>query len=173
MSLALRSLFLASLLSSAAALTQTPVTSRQVGTATLENVPEIPAEVKAAVQRYQNYREAMFRDWLPDGSMLITTRFGATSQIHRVAAPGADRTQITFFDEPVADAETIPGTSRFLFQRDTGGDEWFQLYAMGLAGAAGAADRAGHAQPGAMPSARTAGCSPGRARSRARAIMRS
>ncbi len=134
MSLALRSLFLASLLSSAAALTQTPVTSRQVGTATLENVPEIPAEVKDSVQRYQNYREAIFRDWLPDGSMLITTRFGATSQIHRVAAPGADRTQITFFDEPIADAETIPGTSRFLFQRDTGGDEWFQLYSMGLAG---------------------------------------
>ena len=134
MSLALRSLFIASLLSSAAALTQTPVTSRQVGTATLENVPEIPAEVKDSVQRYQNYREAVFRDWLPDGSMLITTRFGATSQIHRVAAPGADRTQITFFDEPIADAETIPGTSRFLFQRDTGGDEWFQLYSMGLAG---------------------------------------
>jgi dipeptidyl aminopeptidase/acylaminoacyl peptidase len=134
MSLALRSLFLASLFASTAALSQTPVKTRQIGTATLENVPEIPAEVKESVQRYQNYREAIFRDWLPDGSMLITTRFGATSQIHRVAAPGGDRTQITFFDEPIADTETIPGTSRFLFQRDTGGDEWFQLYSMGLAG---------------------------------------
>ena len=134
MSLALRSLFLAPVLASTAALSQTPVTTRQVGTATLENVPEIPADVKDSVQRYQNYREAIFRDWLPDGSMLITTRFGATSQVHRVAAPGADRAQITFFEEPIADAETIPGTSRFLFQRDTGGDEWFQLYSMGLAG---------------------------------------
>jgi len=134
MSLALRSLFLASLLASTATIAQTPVNTRQVGTATLENVPEIPSEVKDSVQRYQNYREAIFRDWLPDGSMLITTRFGSTSQVHRVAAPGADRTQITFFDEPIADAETIPGTSRFLFQRDTGGDEWFQLYSMGLAG---------------------------------------
>ena len=134
MSLALRSLFLASLLASTAALSQAPVSTRQVGTATLENVPEIPAAVKDSVQRYQNYREAIFRDWLPDGSILITTRFGATNQIHRVAAPGADRTQVTFFDEPVADAETIPGTTRFLFQRDTGGDEWFQLYTMGLAG---------------------------------------
>ena len=134
MSLALRSLLLASLLASTVATAQSPVTTRQVGTATLENVPEIPAAVKGSVQRYQNYREATFQDWLPDGSMLITTRFGATSQIHRVAAPGADRTQITFFDEPIADAETIPGTNRFLFQRDTGGDEWFQLYAMGLAG---------------------------------------
>jgi len=134
MSVALRSLIAASLLTSATAVAQTPVTTRKIGTATLENVPEIPAEVKESVQRYQNYREATFRDWLPDGSMLITTRFGATSQIHRVAAPGADRTQVTFFEEPIADAETIPGTSRFLFQRDTGGDEWFQLYSMGLAG---------------------------------------
>lgn len=118
----------------AALAAQTAVETRTSGSATLENVPAILDEVKAAVQRYQNYREAVFRDWLPDGSILITTRFGATNQVHRVAAPGAARTQITFFDEPVADAETIPGTSRFVLQRDTGGDEWFQLYTMGLTG---------------------------------------
>ena len=139
MSPALRSLFFASLLASTAALAQTPVTTRPIetrtiGTATLQNVPEIPAEVKASVQRYQNYREAVFRDWLPDGSILITTRFGATNQVHRVAAPGADRTQVTFFDEPVGDVSTVPGVSRFLIQRDTGGDEWFQIYAMLLSG---------------------------------------
>ena len=110
------------------------VQTRTIGSATLENVPVIPDDVKASVQRYQNYREAVFRDWLPDGSILITTRFGATNQVHRVASPGAARTQITFYDEPVADAEVIPGTSRFILQRDTGGDEWFQLYTMGLAG---------------------------------------
>ena len=131
-----RSLVLASLLVSAALPAQAQVQSRQIGTATLENVPAIPADVKASVQRYQNYREAIFRDWLSDGSMLITTRFGATNQVHRVSAPGAARTQITFFDEPVADAATIPGTNRFLLTRDTGGDEWFQIYAMGLGGEA-------------------------------------
>jgi dipeptidyl aminopeptidase/acylaminoacyl peptidase len=130
----LRQILLCTSLLASTAIAQTPVTTRQVGTATLENVPEIPAEVKESVQRYQNYREAVFRDWLPDGSILITTRFGATSQVHRVAAPGADRTQVTFFDEPVAEAESIPGTNRFLLQRDTGGDEWFQLYAMGIGG---------------------------------------
>ena len=118
----------------AALAAQMPVETRTVGSATLENVPAIPPDVQAAVQHYQNYREAVFRDWLPDGSILITTRFGATNQVHRVAAPGAARTQVTFFDEPVADAETIPGTSRFVLQRDTGGDEWFQLYATGLTG---------------------------------------
>ena len=122
------------LLASAPAVLAQGVETRTVGSATLENVPAIPADVKAAVQRYQNYREAVFRDWLPDGSILITTRFGATSQVHRVAAPGADRQQLTFFDEPVADVEVIPGTSRYVLQRDTGGDEWFQLYATGLTG---------------------------------------
>ncbi|WP_324750282.1 prolyl oligopeptidase family serine peptidase [Sphingomonas sp. LY54] len=132
----MRSAVLALLLATAApAIAQNaPVETRQVGTATLENVPAIPAEVKAAVQRYQNYREATFRDWLPDGSMLITTRFGTTNQVHRVAAPGAARTQLTFFDEPVGGVSTIPGSDRFVVTRDTGGDEWFQLYAMGLTG---------------------------------------
>jgi dipeptidyl aminopeptidase/acylaminoacyl peptidase len=122
------------LCSAAPVAAQPAVQTRTIGTATLENVPAIPNDVKAAVQRYQNYREAVFRDWLPDGSILITTRFGATNQVHRVAAPGAARTQVTFFDEPVADAEVIPGTNRFILQHDTGGDEWFQLFTMGLTG---------------------------------------
>src|SRR5829696_9022799 len=88
----------------AGALAQTGSTpsSRQLGTATLQNVPETPADVVAAVQRYQNYRAAFFEDWLSDGSMLVATRFGSTQQIHRVTAPGGDRTQITFQGEPVA-----------------------------------------------------------------------
>ncbi|HKU15598.1 MAG TPA: S9 family peptidase [Steroidobacteraceae bacterium] len=110
------------------------LTTRQVGTATLQNVPEIPADVAAAVQRYQNYRAASFQDWLGDDSILIATRFGSTQQIHRVTAAGGARTQITFQAEPVAGATAIPGTDRFVFVRDTGGDEWFQIYATGLTG---------------------------------------
>ncbi|GAA4722055.1 S9 family peptidase [Sphingomonas lutea] len=122
------------LLTAPVALAAQTVETRTVGSATLQNVPAIPADVKAAVQRYQNYREAVFRDWLPDGTMLITTRFGATNQVHRVAAPGAARTQLTFFEEPVAGAEVIPGTSRYVLSRDTGGDEWFQYFATGPTG---------------------------------------
>ncbi|WP_294299824.1 S9 family peptidase [uncultured Sphingomonas sp.] len=126
----------AALLALALPVTAQTIATRQAGTATLQNVPEIPADIRAAVQRYQNSRAAQFEDWLPDGSMLIATRFGATQQIHHVARPGAARTQITFADEPVSDAKVIPGTDRFVFTRDTGGDEWFQLYARGLAGTA-------------------------------------
>ncbi len=120
----------------AGALAQSGATTatRQVGTATLQNVPETPVDVAAAVQRYQNYRAASFQDWLPDGSILIATRFGSTQQIHRVTTPGGARTQITFQSEPVAAATSIPETDRFVFGRDTGGDEWFQLYTTGLTG---------------------------------------
>ena len=110
------------------------ITERTLGAATLQNVPEIPSEIDAAVQRYQNYRNATFEDWLEDGSMLITTRFGATDQVHRVTEPGGNREQLTFFDEPVQTAEAIPGTKRFVLMRDTGGDEWFQLDMMDLNG---------------------------------------
>ncbi|SEJ67040.1 Dipeptidyl aminopeptidase/acylaminoacyl peptidase [Sphingomonas sp. OV641] len=113
-----------------------PIGKRQVGTATLSGVPEIPADVREAVQRYQNSRAAQFEDWLPDGSMLIATRFGATQQLHHVAKPGAARTQVTFGAEPIASATMIPGTDRFVMMRDTGGDEWFQLYTRGLTGTA-------------------------------------
>jgi dienelactone hydrolase len=122
---------------------------RQVGSARVENVPAIPAEVSAAVQRYQNYRSAQFQDWLADGSMLITTRFGSTAQVHRVAAPGADRQQLTFYAEPVAGAQAIPGSDRYLFGRDTGGDEWFQIFTRGLDGSTTQLTEAGTRNQGA------------------------
>jgi dipeptidyl aminopeptidase/acylaminoacyl peptidase len=111
-----------------------PVVRRQQGTLTLENVPETPPALRESLRRYQNARSAAFQDWLADGSMLITTRFGQTSQLHHVAAPGGERYQLTFFDEPVAGATALPGSAdRYVFSKDTGGDEYYQLYLAGLA----------------------------------------
>ncbi|MDB5472128.1 MAG: family peptidase [Caulobacter sp.] len=119
----------------ALAATAQPVEKRQVGTLTLENVPQTPPAVREALRRYQNARSAGFASWLDDGSMLIATRFGQTSQLHRVARPGGDRTQLTFFDEPVGGAEGVPGSKdRFIFTKDTGGDEYYQGYLAGLSG---------------------------------------
>ena len=71
------------------------------------------------IRRTQNARSAGFQDWLPDGSMLITTRFGQTSQLHHVAGPGQERFQLTFFDEPIGGAAAQPGSdNRYLFTRD-------------------------------------------------------
>jgi dipeptidyl aminopeptidase/acylaminoacyl peptidase len=124
----------AALIAVPASAQQAQVETRQVGTARLENVPEIPQDIRDAVQRYQNYREARFQDWLPDGSMLITTRFGSTFQVHHVASPGAARRQLTYYSEPVGGAKAVPGTDRFVLTRDTGGDEWFQLFVRDLDG---------------------------------------
>ncbi|HWT52537.1 MAG TPA: S9 family peptidase, partial [Caulobacter sp.] len=104
-----------------------PVERREIGNQILENVPVAPPAIRESLAKYQNARSAYFDDWTADGGMVITTRFGNTNQLHRVAAPGADRSQITFYDEPVAEAYTLPD-GRILFAKDTGGDEWFQLF---------------------------------------------
>ncbi|WP_297507439.1 S9 family peptidase [uncultured Caulobacter sp.] len=102
------------------------VERREIGNQILENVPVASPAIREGLARYQNARSASFDDWAP-GGMIITTRFGNTNQLHVVAAPGADRSQITFYDEPVASARALPG-GRILFSKDTGGDEWFQLF---------------------------------------------
>jgi dipeptidyl aminopeptidase/acylaminoacyl peptidase len=107
---------------------QTPVPTRQVGALTLEGVPEIPASEIETQRRYQDARSAAFRDWLADGSMLITTRFGNTAQVHRVAGPGMARTQLTFDDDPVSAVEAQPGAQRFVYSRDEGGAEYWQAW---------------------------------------------
>ena len=99
---------------------------REVGTLVYDGIPAIPAELGEELQVYQNARSAGFQDWLEDGSMLISTRFGETSQVHRVQTPGGARTQLTFFDEPVAGVTALPGTDRYAFTRDVGGAEYFQ-----------------------------------------------
>jgi dipeptidyl aminopeptidase/acylaminoacyl peptidase len=118
----------------AAAQSPAQVTTRQSGALTLENVPEIPADLRERLDRYQDARSASFQDWLADGSMLITTRFGETAQVHRVAGPGMARTQLTFFDEPISGVEAQPGAQRFLYARDVGGSEYYQAYLRDLAG---------------------------------------
>lgn len=102
------------------------VVRREAGALVYENVPEGTPEIREAIRRYQNARSAQFQDWLADGSMLITTRFGSTSQLHRIAAPGGAREQLTFFDEPVAGAVAVPRSQRWIYRRDVGGAEYFQ-----------------------------------------------
>jgi len=116
------------LLLPAVALSADAPARRQVGQLVYDNIPEGSADIREAMRRYSNARSAQFQDWLADGSMLITTRFAETAQLHRVAAPGADRTQLTFFDEPVADAVAVPGARRWLYLRDVGGAEYYQAY---------------------------------------------
>ncbi|WP_205686814.1 alpha/beta hydrolase family protein [Caulobacter flavus] len=110
-----------------------PVERREIGNQILENVPTADPAIRAGLARYQNARSASFQDWAAGGGMLVVTRFGNTNQIHQVAAPGADRSQLTFHDEPVSGVHTLPG-GEVLFSKDTGGDEWFQLFVRDASG---------------------------------------
>lgn len=104
---------------------------REVGNMILENVPEIPEEITSRIQQYQNTRSASFADWLPNNEgMLISTRFGNTTQLHTIAMPGGARSQISFFKEPVSNGSFCPSTdyNGFLFTKDSGGNEFAQVY---------------------------------------------
>lgn len=99
----------------------------QQGNLVMENIPEIPPEVRERLRQYQNVRSASFSDFAPDGGIYILTRFGETNQIHHVARPMGKRRQVTFYDERTGGANVRPdGSGQFMFTRDVGGDEFFQ-----------------------------------------------
>ncbi|MGV3730525.1 MAG: prolyl oligopeptidase family serine peptidase [Sphingopyxis sp.] len=97
-----------------------------------DGMPEVPADLAAATRPYMENRGAGFVGWNPvDRSMLIATRFGNTNQIHRVANPMGARKQLTFEAEPVGTAAWSPKTADvMLVQKDVGGSEFYQIYAM-------------------------------------------
>ena len=95
-----------------------------------ENLPAIPGELLERLNQYQNTRGASFQGWVDNSSMLIATRFGDTAQIHRVTKPMGMREQLTFYREPVGGASIQPakGGNGFLFSKDIGGNEFYQLH---------------------------------------------
>lgn len=82
------------------------------------------------LEHYNDIRAAGLLDWHPSKrEMLITTRFGDVPQIHHVAMPGGARTQLTFFPDRTASARYRPRSGdAFVFSKDTGGGEFYQLY---------------------------------------------
>lgn len=99
------------------------------GTHIAENIPPIPQDLKDRLQRYGNTRGAMFAGWLAEGSgMLVSTRFGSTTQVHWVKSAGGARTQLTFYDEPITSVAVHPKRNGFVFGKDNGGSEFYQLF---------------------------------------------
>jgi dipeptidyl aminopeptidase/acylaminoacyl peptidase len=95
----------------------------------VEGVPQIPASLVETVDRYSNFRGATLDSWDPvKREMLISTRFADTNQIHLVKMPGGARTQLTFYPDRVAWAQFSPAKDVFVFAKDVGGGEFFQLY---------------------------------------------
>ena len=100
-----------------------------------EGIPPIPASLAEQAGRYTEVRSATVADWHPARrEMLVLTRFGETNQVHLVGMPGGARTQLTFFPDRVFGARFEPTKGDyFVFLKDIGGGEWFQLYRYDLA----------------------------------------
>lgn len=99
------------------------------GNVILQDVPEVPEDIREELKRYQNTRSAGVYDWSEDGkSLFIGTRFAAVNQIHRVDQAGGARHQLTWFDEPVSGVQRRPGSSDLSFSMDSGGNEFSQIF---------------------------------------------
>jgi acetyl esterase/lipase len=112
----------------------TPV-HQERGNLILEGIPAPDPALAERLEHYLHARDASFLDWLPDGGMLISTRFGDVDEIHRLAAPLGVREQLTFYPDPInaARAPQTSGAEGFAFLKDLGGDENSQVYFYRLA----------------------------------------
>lgn len=100
----------------------------------VENIPALPSALVTEVKNYTESRGASLVAWDPlKKGMLISTRFGNSNQLYAVNTPGGERKQITSFDEPVVNAtfEPVKG-NYFLFLKDSGGNEFSQIYRFDL-----------------------------------------
>ncbi len=96
-----------------------------------ENIPPIPVEIQKKMEQYTEMKSAAFADWDPRGQgMIIATRTGNTTQLHWLEKPLGESKQLTDFPEPVTDAyfSPDPGKKYFLFTKDAGGGENFQVF---------------------------------------------
>ncbi len=117
-------------LAPSAAFAQTSDTVEKPAALLSDGVPAIPAALAAETRPYMEFRTASFGGWnAADRSMLVSTRFGNTSQIHRVAMPMGAREQLSFEVEPVG-GRWSPTGDLMVVAKDRGGDEFFQLYTL-------------------------------------------
>jgi len=104
------------------------------GVVRLDGTPEVPEELHARLQQFLETRSATVQEMADDGrSMLITTRFADTAQLHLVSTPMGARRQVTFSGEPVYGAAFYPNDDNaVLVHEDIGGSENYQLYRLDL-----------------------------------------
>eukprot|EP00871_Galdieria_phlegrea_P005114 jgi/Galph1/5603/GphlegSOOS_G4236.1 len=110
--------------------------SKEIGNLILDNVPEPSSDLLQRVFQYQTSRSSLVCDIINSGdrsgSILFSTRFGETANIHCIAGPGACREQQTFFTEPVYECLWQPNGRGFIYLKDVGGSEQFKVFYMDL-----------------------------------------
>jgi len=96
-----------------------------------DGVPPIPMDIMDSLQRYADIKSASFASWGPSSSgMLVASRLENTTQIYRIDGPGDELRQLTDFEEPVSQAVFCPDPAKgyFIFVKDVGGGENYQLF---------------------------------------------
>jgi dipeptidyl aminopeptidase/acylaminoacyl peptidase len=93
-------------------------------------VAPVPDRLWQRAEQLLEARSARLLDVTAGGeSILVTTRFGQTAQLHVVDRAMGARTQITFGKEPVTSGLFQPGDPMVVyFRRDVGGSENWQIY---------------------------------------------
>ena len=111
-----------------------PATGRiERGNLVYDGIPAASNDESGNLARYLESRNAHIADWLADGTLVISTRFGNTPQLHRLRAPLGYREQLTFHVEPISDAVANPyDPDSLLFLMDKGGNENDQIYLRSL-----------------------------------------
>jgi dipeptidyl aminopeptidase/acylaminoacyl peptidase len=102
----------------------------------LRGVPPVPASLMQALAPYTEFRPRGVASWHPvRRELVVATRAGNTTQLHRVMAPGATPRQLTRFAEPVRRGMFLPRhPDTLVFPRDTGGNEQTRLFRLDAGG---------------------------------------
>jgi dipeptidyl aminopeptidase/acylaminoacyl peptidase len=100
------------------------------GALIFDGVPAADPNLNLRISQYLVGRDASFRAWLPDNSLLISTRFGDMAQVHRLSAPLGMREQLTWYADPISRVLTAPvgPAAGFAFLMEHNADGLPQLY---------------------------------------------
>ena len=100
------------------------------GALIVDGVPPIDPNLAGRLADYLVGRDASFLAWLPDNSLLISTRFADVPQVHRVSAPLGMREQLTWYPDPITKVLTAPAGAAdgFAFLKEHNADGLPQLY---------------------------------------------
>ena len=93
-------------------------------------IPPIPASVAGSIAPYAESKPHAAVSWHPlRRELVVASRAGNATQLHRVAYPGAPLEQLTASADPVRRGIFLaPRPSSLLFEKDAGGNEQTQIY---------------------------------------------
>jgi len=99
------------------------------GQLVLDNVPPIPADLAARLERYQQLTAREMVGWSADGETLyIRGEEDGVTQLKALDGPGDAPRRLTALDEPVREVAPQPGGGLLAFTLSRGGDAFEQIH---------------------------------------------